>query len=322
MARRYPTSPEKQSGVALITALLVVAVATLIAADLVWERHLQTRRTAAMLANDQGRLYALGAESWAIDILLGDRDSPEEIDFLGEDWAQELPPIELPEGSLIGRLEDMQGRFNINNIYRNGQVDEIAMAQLRRLLRILELDEAPADAILDWIDSDQDICCAAGAEDDVYTNSSPAFWTANRYLTSTSELLAIEGIDSDFYNALAPYIAALPPEWCGNSDFTHINVNTAPAAVLLALDEQVSQTDVDRWLSERDEFSGYDDLGAFEGVVSDDMLAGNYLGLNTECFGAYATINIGSFRMSMYSLLDRQGTADSIVPRIRYFGVF
>jgi len=312
----------QQQGVALITAILVIAVATLIAADLVWERHLQTRRTAAMLANDQARMYALGAESWAIDILLQDRDDPAEIDYLDEGWAQQLPPIELGEGTLVGRLEDMQGRFNINNIYRNGQVDKIAMAQFRRLLRVLELDEGPADAVLDWIDPDQEVCCASGAEDDVYTGKTPPYWAANRYLTSTSELLAIEGIDLEFYNTLAPYIAALPPEWCGNDDFTHINVNTASDIVLLALGDNVSQADVDRWMSERTEFSGFDNLRSFDGIVTDDALAGNYLGLNTECFGAFATISIGSFRMSMYSLLDRQGQADSVVPRIRYFGVF
>ena len=40
----------KEKGIALITAMLVVAMAGLIATDLVWEQHLQIRRTESMLA--------------------------------------------------------------------------------------------------------------------------------------------------------------------------------------------------------------------------------------------------------------------------------
>ena len=64
---------QRQNGVALITAMLVVAMATLIAANLVWDQHLQMRRTESMLAQEQARQYALAAESIGIEILLDDR---------------------------------------------------------------------------------------------------------------------------------------------------------------------------------------------------------------------------------------------------------
>jgi len=312
----------RQKGVALITAMLVVAIAALVAADVAWEQNLQMRRSAAMLAHEQGKLYGLGAEAIAIDILLEDRDDPNEVDHLSETWADEWAPVEVDEGSIQGSVEDMQGRFNINNIYRNGQVDQIAMEQFRRLLRILELDEAVADSVLDWIDPDQEVCCAAGAEDDTYTSLTPPYRAANRYLTSTSELQAVANMTPEIFRTLQPYISALPPGWCGSNEITHINVNTASEQVLLAISADVTQGNVDQWVAEREDQDGYRDLNAFSEVVAEDVLAGRYIGLNSECFAARSLITVGSFRVSMYSLLDRQGQADSIVTRLRYFGVY
>jgi general secretion pathway protein K len=314
--------PQRQRGVALITAILVVALATLLAADMIWNQYLQMRRTESMLAMEQGRMYALGAESWAMDIMLEDRESPDDIDHLLEIWAEDLPPLELDEGSLVGVIEDMQGRLNINNIYRNGQVDQIAYEQFTRLLETLGLEVQLAEAVLDWIDLDQDVCCAGGAEDDTYTARTPAHRAANRYITSTSELLAIEGFDKDSYRELEPYIAALPPGWCGGGGFTPVNVNTASDKVLLALDANITEANTDQWIAEREDIDGYRDLSAFDGVVSQDLLDGEYLSLNSECFGVTVVISIGSFRYSMYSLLDRDGKAGTIITRIRYFGVY
>ena len=58
----------KEKGIALITAMLVVAMAGLIATDLVWEQHLQIRRTESMLAQEQARMYALAAETIGIEV--------------------------------------------------------------------------------------------------------------------------------------------------------------------------------------------------------------------------------------------------------------
>ncbi|MDG1463323.1 MAG: type II secretion system protein GspK [Gammaproteobacteria bacterium] len=120
---------QRQNGVALITAMLVVAMATLIAANLVWDQHLQMRRTESMLAQEQARQYALAAESIGIEILLDDRGDLTDTDSFSDAWAASLGPLELDQGILNGRIEDLQGRFNINNIYRNGQVDPMAQAQ-------------------------------------------------------------------------------------------------------------------------------------------------------------------------------------------------
>ena len=59
-------------GVALIIALVVVALATILATRVGAQSMLDQRRAATLLAQEQGFEVALGAEAWAIEILRGD----------------------------------------------------------------------------------------------------------------------------------------------------------------------------------------------------------------------------------------------------------
>jgi len=87
-------SPTRQSGVALITVMLIVAIATLVAVSMVDRQQLDIRRTGNLVFSDQALEYALGAEAWAIGLLEQDaRDNA--VDYLGEDWATALAPIEV-----------------------------------------------------------------------------------------------------------------------------------------------------------------------------------------------------------------------------------
>ena len=131
----------RQRGVAVITAMLVVAIATMLAVNLMWDATLDQRRTLAALSADQGLMFLQGAEAWAGDILRQDLVDSPEADHLGEEWAVELPPLPVEGGVITGRLEDLQGRFNLNNLVDNtGREDALAVAQFERLLALVGLD--------------------------------------------------------------------------------------------------------------------------------------------------------------------------------------
>ena len=55
----------RQLGVALLTALLVTAIAALAATAMAARQHLDSRRTLNVVQFDQAYLFALGVESWA-----------------------------------------------------------------------------------------------------------------------------------------------------------------------------------------------------------------------------------------------------------------
>ena len=84
-------------------AIIVVAIGTMIAVNLIWRGTLDLRRTESALAADQGLMYVQGAEAWAADILRQDLVDSPESDHLGEQWAIELPPLPVDGGSITGR---------------------------------------------------------------------------------------------------------------------------------------------------------------------------------------------------------------------------
>lgn len=320
--RQLSFNPAAQGGVALVTAILIVALATILATELMWQQHLHRRRAESNLGHEQARQYALGAEALAASVLMRDASNGE-VDHLQESWANHIVPLPIEGGRLYGDIEDLQSRFNLNNLWRSGpdgQYDAVTFAQFQKLLNSLDLDPGLAEAVLDWLDPDQTPTGVSGAEDDRYTGLDPPYRAGNGYMTSASELLAIQGFDLEAYRTLAPYVTALLPGWCNTDDLTSINVNTAPGPVLLSLSPDLSESDVEGLLEERERLGGWTNLSSFDQHVEADILQYGYLDTQSQCFQAAVTVEFGSSRLTMYSLLDRTPEGDQIVARLRSFG--
>jgi general secretion pathway protein K len=297
--------PEK--GVALITALLIMALVATLAYTLEWNNSLDLRRTIVMLNRDQAVQVAMGAESWMQSILLQDiQDS--ETDHLGELWASDLPGLPIDGGEIFGSIEDLQGRFNINNLVdENGDIDEDALAQFTRLLFALGLDEKFAGIAADWIDSNRDASFPYGAEDSIYTGFTPPYHAANQGLSSTSELGAIEGMDKQTLDTLLPHIAALPRN-------TGVNVNTATGPVLQSLGDNITVADVEGMLAEREE-AGFADLTrSFGKLAAENVLYQE----SSTFFQLKLIVRIDTVRLTYYSILEREPSR--VTPILRSLG--
>ena len=287
----------QQRGVALITAVLVVAIGTMIAVNLMWEGTLDLRRAESALAADQGLLYVQGAEAWAADILRQDLVDSPNSDHLGEQWAIELPPLPVDGGTITGRLEDLQGRFNLNNLVgADGMEDQLARRQFERLLNRLEIDPGLAGAVVDWLDPDTELRFPTGGEDVVYTSEEPPYRTANSMITSTSELMAIAGFDREIYQRLAPYVTVLPRG-------TKLNVNTASDMLLASLSDDLDLATATALVEERADAEFVDIDATFEGLVDADTLQ-DIDGVS-EHFLLTATVTLGSNQLTMRSVLQR-----------------
>lgn len=290
----------KQRGVAILTAILVVTIGTILAVNLMWEARLDQRRTAAALATDQGIMYALGAEAWAADILRQDMlDSPDS-DYLSEIWAIELPPMPIDGGTISGRLEDLQGRFNLNNLVTvDGDEDELMRLQFERLLASLNIEPALAGAVVDWLDPDSDTRFPNGGEDPAYADTDPQYRTANTMITSTSELLAIAGFDAESYAEIAPFVTALPRG-------TRLNVNTASEWVLASLSDEIDLATAASLIDERGELDFANIETSFADLIAPEMFA--RIDGVSEHFLLTATIRQGSVQTTMRSVLQRDGS--------------
>jgi general secretion pathway protein K len=224
-------SRRQQRGVALLVAILLVALGTIIAATMAYNNAMTARRAAATFDFDQALLVAQGAEALAAYGLQQQAKQNSPYTYPGQAWSQPLPPTEvLPGVMLEAYMEDLQGRFNINDLVQQdgNQPNQAAIAAFQRLLTMLNMEPKWANYIVDWIDKNADPMFPDGAEDSVYMEMNPPYRTPNLPITSTSELLALPGFTRADYDKLAPYIVALPIG-------TLINVCSASPYVLDAL---------------------------------------------------------------------------------------
>ena len=304
----------RQRGVALITAMLIVALVGSVAINIAWENALDMRRTMTLLFRDQAVQVALGAENWVQQILRDDL-ADSNTDHLGEIWASDLPglPVEsdVVQGELFGSIEDLQGRFNVNNLVdADGDVDQLSLEQFQRLLIALELDPRFATLAADWIDANREPSFPDGAEDAIYTGMVPAYRAANVPLTSASELAALEGMDADTFDILLPHIVALPGR-------TGVNVNTATAAVLQSLDENLTASDVEGLINDRGDGGFADVESTFSALVAPEVLP--LLEESTSYFQLRVVVQIATVRITYYTMLQR-GAQGGVVPILRSFG--
>jgi general secretion pathway protein K len=265
--------------------------------NLMWEGTLDLRRAESALAADQGLMYGQGAEAWAADILQQDLVDSPDTDHLSEQWAVELPPLPVDGGTITGKLEDLQGRFNLNNlIAADGMESQLARRQFERLLNLVEIDPGLAGAVVDWLDPDTDLRFPTGGEDVVYSDQDPPYRTANAMITSASELMAIAGFDRDSYQRLAPYVTVLPRG-------TKLNVNTASAVLLASLSDNIDIETAGTLVEERAGAEFVDIDATFSGLVEPDVLA--EIDGVSEHFLLTATVTLGSNQLTMRSVLQR-----------------
>ena len=313
MTRRR--TPGRQRGIALITAVLMVALATMLAVGVVYRGVLDQRRTATMFAMDQAWEIALGAEAWAADFLQRDLQQSQG-DNLSETWAQPLPPLPVEGGSVAGRLVDLQGRFNLNNlVFADGTPNPDAIAQFSRILVALDLEPNWASIMADWIDLDTQPGFPDGAEDNVYLGQAPPYLAANMPITRASEIMALPGFGPERWAKLKPYVAALPVG-------TTLNVCTAPGIVLDSLSEGVVEfgRSPEELAKRRGDgcFPSLNDLRGALGDTDYDKLKDG-LSESSSYFGATVWVTIGTTDLTLYSLLVR-GQGGLVRPQLRSFG--
>lgn len=307
-----PTPQRRQRGVALMTVLLVVFLATLFSGGMALLQQRALMRSSALLHGQQARHYVLGAETWARQLLARD---DAESDHLGEAWAAIPPAFEVTGGSLQGRIIDLQSRFNLNNLHPPGEVREANevlpnpwLEVFERLLDALDLDPALAQAMADWIDEDEERRFPGGAERGDYRYQQPPLQPANRLLWSPSELRVVNGVTPEVYRRLAPYVTALP-------EVTALNVNTATPLLLQAV-VQRELTPLEAWaedLPQAVEVAAFS--AALQAAGAEPLAEGvrERLTVASRYFMLLAEAVIGSGRARLSSLLQRQEDGRVIV---------
>jgi general secretion pathway protein K len=319
--------PRRQKGVALIIALVLVALAAILATKLTFDGFMERQRTVGVLAGEQALQFGMGAEALAADILT--QQSNPTLVTLADPWAQPTQALPItpqsdpegePIGTLQGSLEDMQGRFNLNNLghYIGTTPDPAPLAQFQRLLVAVGLEPKWAQMAQDWISANN---TSSGVQaltgDSVYTQQNPPYRTGQYPMTSPSELMNLPGFGYERYRKIAPYVTVLP------SAQTAINICTASAPVLESLADNLNgELGNAAALAAGRKTGCFPDMKTFSNILGAKAMAS--LGATTVAttslyFRLTTHVRLGTSEFTLYSLLLKTG-GNKVTPILRSFG--
>ena len=331
----------RQRGIAMLTAIILVAVAAIVGTAIAWQSQLAARRGIAVFTVAQSLALAEGAEALAGYALRMNRQNHPQTVAPNQDWAKPYGPVELEAGAVLeAALEDQAGKFNLNSVVMGAAggpapgspvpvtpgiapapaanvplvENQDAFEQFEALLAGLNIDTTYAARLVDWIDSDDQPLFPGGAEDSYYLAQQPSHRVLNLPLTSVSELLAM-GMDRASYDKLVPFITALPPD-------TPLNLCSAPGEVLDAVSGTRSYAlDPKALIAQRQQFNCYPDRTTFlSGVLAAHRsYVERHVAMDSHYFRLRTWITIGTTRFTLYSLMS-QDAGGQIRPVLRTFG--
>ena len=331
-------------GVALVTVLLIVALLTALAVQLISSQSLVLAQARHTFGNDQSLNYALGGEAYARQILHADAEETQ-FDSLEEAWANPLPPLELDNGFMEIQIRDLDRCFNLNSVSPSTTTaptaggdddpdspDEEALAAEREgrqrdrgsgaavlragkerfvnLLRALGLPDAIADVWIDWVDPD-DTITGFGAEDSEYLLVEPSYRTPNQPAAHISEVRLLANVEPEQVDLLLQNVCLHP-----GTDFK-LNVNTADAIALQALVPNLAPAKAESFVAGR---TPIEDVNLVTAELIELQPVVDALSVRSEYFEIAVRADVNGMITELTSIVHRDPEDGSIELRSRDFG--
>lgn len=308
-----------QQGIALITILMLVALATILAASIARQQSATMDGSAYFLQQNQALLYAKSAEAFFSELLIDDAQNAGSVDHLQETWAQPMPPFPIEGGVVQGTLEDQSGKFNLNSlVQKDGEsVNEAAKQSFERLLQRVGLAAQLSEAVIDWQDVNDEVLGTMGAESAFYSGLEQGYLASNNVFHHIEQLKQVRGFEGQNFFKIRDYVTV------GDREAQKINVNTASAMLLASLDPKLNINDIEHILKQRRENMQYwESVSEFWNTAPFDQVDQNMkaqidslLGVQSNTFLAKIEIDLHGRKRQFSSGLVRDQQKVSISAR-------
>ena len=298
--------PQRQHGVAIITALLLTTLAITIVASLFWQQQVQVRSIENQRLQLQKQWILRGALDWARLILREDAKYSA-IDDLTEPWAVPLSDTKLDQyvengdaqadassAVLSGAIQDAQARLNLTALATGGEINAAEVSSFERLLSTLRQDPGLA---------------RAAAQELAASQRSPNTGKTSRPIgfAQVDDLLAVPGFTPQVLRPLRNYIIFLPR-------VTAVNANTASAEVLSAKLPPLSISDANALVASRRN-SSFRDLNDLTARLPGTQVAvdGNEVNVSTRFFLVNGRVTIRQAALQVQGLVERNGANTQLI---------
>jgi general secretion pathway protein K len=252
----------RQGGFALIITLVVTALLTALVVEFIRETYVGTSYERNLVNGQQASLLAESGVVGATGLLTMTL-AQQGYSSLQDEWAQEKK-LENSGGTITFRIEEENGKLNLNTLVNpNGTLNDAPYGVAQRLLKRLDLQPDLLDSLTDWLDTDEQPR-PGGAESNYYRSLKPSYKSGNKALDSWGELGLVKGFTGTVRDALRPCATI----YGDGSATAAINVNTAPAELLVALDDRMNKDLAERIVQYRKTtpFKTPADLGKVPGM--------------------------------------------------------
>ncbi|MGK5024898.1 type II secretion system minor pseudopilin GspK [Janthinobacterium sp. RB2R34] len=303
--------PTRQRGVAVITALLLTALAITVVASLFWQQQVQVRS----MENQRQRLQTQWAMRGMVDFarfwLRQDNPSLTALDGI---WAtpieearlddyvdREKVEMEKFDATVSGRALDAQARFNLTNLVDiTGAPSPGQLQAYQRLLGNLQLDSGLARATADAVARARPKARATPDGGDKKTDTSSGSGGSSEpvAMTQIEDLLAVPGYTPQVIEKLRDYVIVLP-------QVTAVNVNTASAEVLAAVtDMSVSEASALTLSNPRKKF--VDQANFLNNINGKKQIDGVLLDVKSQYFLTVIRVRLDRAALDAQALVWRQ----------------
>lgn len=234
-----------RQGSALLSALFVMTLVAIAATAMSMRLQLDIYRTQMAIESDKLYLASQAVAFWTMEQVTSKKILPTSIDNEGKLMTYPKRYDDLYPGVIIqGNLYDLQARFNLNNLEEKNARQTFSNLLKNTLTNTNNQKRAYiVQAASHWISPYR----IEHGQDDLtthYLEQKPPYQPSHQPMQSVSEFRLIAGVEPKVYDAVSPYLTALPRD-------TKINLNTAPRQVLQALGEGLNDAEVEEIIQTR-----------------------------------------------------------------------
>ena len=312
-----------ERGVALLLALLILTLLVALILEFDAEARREYREAAAFRDNFKASMLTRAAVQAARSVLrqdfLRDKQTGEIFDGPTDLWAMPIKNYAIGDGLLSAQIQDERGKLNLNDLAANAGDEIQKKARIRRverLFQLLQINPDLVDALVDWIDQD-DNPQPAGAESLYYQSQKPAYRAANGTLPALGDLSLVKGFTPDIIDKLSRYVTVYPQD--GGAP---VNINTADPLVIQALDPEITQSIATEIVQGRP-FKKKEDLdriGSFQSIGAKLRSVGTVYDVKSEYFSARLAITVNESTKTSLAVLQRDSNkGESAVKYLRTF---
>lgn len=302
----------KKQGSALITALFIMTLIAIVATAITTRLYTDIYRTQRMEQSDRLYLASQAVTFWAMDRIMDKSQKLISFGSLGKvlEYPEKLQTI-YPNVKISGVLYDLQARFNLNNLKKTSyqamfyglleQKTPNLEAQNRKLL---------LDATINWVNGSVSEGTVQHNEwIDRYLKQTPIYYPGYQPMQNVSEFRLVYGVNAEIYQALSPFLTALPEE-------TALNLNTASKELIRTLGNGLNDSDAQELLELRG-IKGFSDLTKINPFLTKHNISANEITLESNYYLCVATTTTPNLTLTTYVVIKReQNKAHQFITRV------